>query len=55
MFENLIFIAGIAAVLWLGTFVYYLFTSRQQSEIAREIEDLEEQLGESGSTLADGE
>ncbi len=55
MFENLMFVAGIAAVLWLGSFVYYLFTSRQQNDIAREIEALEEQLGESGSTLADGE
>lgn len=55
MFENLMFVAVITAVLWLGAFVYYLFTSRQQKDLAREIEALEEQLGESGSVLTDGD
>ena len=55
MFENLLVVAAVAAILWLGAFIYYLFTSRQQKDIAREIEQLEKQLGENGSAITDGE
>jgi CcmD family protein len=55
MFENLMVVAIVAAVLWLGAFAYYLFTSSQQKDIAREIDELEKQLGENGSPLGDGE
>jgi CcmD family protein len=55
MFENLLVVAAVAAVLWLGAFVYYLMTSRQQKDIAREIEALEKQLGENDSALSEGE
>lgn len=55
MFGNLMVVAAIAAVLWLGAFIYYLFTSRQQKDIAREIEALEERLGDSDSLFTEGE
>ncbi len=33
------------AVFWLGAFLFYMYLSRQQEEIGREIESLEEMLG----------
>jgi len=47
MFENLMVVAAIAAVLWLGAYAYYVFTSRGQQEIGRDIEALEKKLRES--------
>ncbi len=44
MFENLMIVAGIAAVLWLSGYGFYLYTSRQQRDIAQEIDALEEML-----------
>lgn len=44
MFENLMIVAGIAAVLWLSGYGFYLYTSRQQQDIAQEIKALEEML-----------
>ncbi len=42
---NFTFIVIFVAVLWLGGFLYYLYLSRQQEEIGREIELLEKELG----------
>ncbi len=44
MFENLLVVAGIAMLLWLGTYAYYLYTSRQQKLISEEINVLEKML-----------
>jgi len=44
MFENLIVVAGLAMLLWLGSYAYYLHTSRQQQGIAKEIDILEKML-----------
>lgn len=44
MLENLVVVAVVIIVLWLGAMGYYLFVSRQQNELADEIEKLREQL-----------
>lgn len=44
MFENLLVVAIIAMVLWLASYGIYLYTSRQQQDIARDIEAVEEML-----------
>jgi Zn-dependent protease with chaperone function len=46
MFDSLIVVAILIIVLWLGAMAYYLFVSRQQSDLADEIEKLREQLDE---------
>lgn len=47
MFENLLLLTILIFVLWLGAFAFYLFTSRQQKNIADEIERLQQKLDES--------
>jgi uncharacterized membrane protein YphA (DoxX/SURF4 family) len=46
MFENLTLVIIIITVLWLGAYAYYLYTSRQQKNIADEVEQLEKRLDE---------
>ncbi len=46
MLENLTLVAVVIAVLWLGAFGYYLYTSRQQSSIADDLERLQKKLDE---------
>ena len=46
MFENLTLVIVIITVLWLGAYAYYLYTSRQQKNIADEVEQLEKRLDE---------
>ena len=44
MFDNLMVVALIIIVLWLGAMAYYFYVSRQQRDLADEIEKLREQL-----------
>lgn len=44
MFENLVVVAIIIILLWVGAFVYYFYVSRQQNELEDEIEKLKTQL-----------
>ncbi len=46
MFENLTPLIVIIALFWLGIFGYYLFTSRQQRTIAKDIDLLNKKLDE---------
>ncbi|MBK8901807.1 MAG: hypothetical protein IPM53_11525 [Anaerolineaceae bacterium] len=46
MFENLTLVIVLIAVLWLGAFAFYLYTSRQQKNIADEVEQLQKRLDE---------
>jgi len=46
MFENLTLVIVIITVLWLGAYAYYLYTSRQQKNIADEVEQLQKKLDE---------
>jgi hypothetical protein len=46
MFDNLILVAVVIIVLWLGAMAYYYFVSRQQNDLADEIEKLRAQLDE---------
>ena len=46
MFDSLIVVAILIIVLQLKAMTYYLFVSRQQSDLADEIEKLREQLDE---------
>lgn len=46
MFENLTLVIVLIAVLWLGAYGYYLYTSRQQEEIADDLERLNKKLDE---------
>jgi CcmD family protein len=44
MFENLTLIAIIIIVAWVVTLAYFFYTSRQQSEIREELDELRERL-----------
>lgn len=44
MFDNLIIVAVIAIILWVGLFIFYLISSRQQQKIERDLQDLESML-----------
>lgn len=46
MFENLTLVIVLITVLWLGAYAFYLYTSRQQKNIADEVEQLEKRLDE---------
>ncbi|MCP4361515.1 MAG: hypothetical protein GY796_26185 [Chloroflexi bacterium] len=49
MFGNLTAVAAIIAVFWIAGFTFYLYTSRQQVNIAQEIDDLEKKLDETSN------
>lgn len=44
MLENLVVVAVVIILLWLGAMAYYLFVSRQQNDLEDEIEKLRTQL-----------
>ena len=44
MFDNLMNIAAISSVLWMGLIGFYVYTSRQQKGIQEDIEALEAML-----------
>ena len=46
MFENLTLVVVLIAVLWLGAYGFYLYTSRQQEDIADDLERLNKKLDE---------
>jgi hypothetical protein len=46
MFENLTLVIVLIAVLWLGAYGYYLYTSRQQKDIIDDLERLNKKLDE---------
>jgi preprotein translocase subunit YajC len=46
MFENLILIAVVIMIMWVGVLAYYLITSRQQADLQKDIESLREMLDE---------
>jgi preprotein translocase subunit YajC len=46
MFDSLVVVAIIIIVLWLGAMIYYYFVSRQQGDLADEIEKLRSQLND---------
>ena len=46
MFENLILIAVVIMIMWVGVLAYYLVTSRQQADLQKDIESLREMLDE---------
>ncbi|MCL4867862.1 MAG: hypothetical protein KJ063_02740 [Anaerolineae bacterium] len=44
MLENLTLVAVVIIIIWLGTLVFYLYTSRQHADLQNELEALEQQL-----------
>lgn len=46
MFDNLTLVIVLVAILWLGAYGFYLYTSRQQKEIADDLERLNKKLDE---------
>ena len=46
MLENLALVAVVIIVLWLGAMAFYFYVSRQQRDLADEIEKLRDQLDE---------
>lgn len=44
MFDNLFIVAAIIIILWLGLFILYLFSSRQQHTLKENLQALEEKL-----------
>ncbi len=45
MFSNLFLVAGIAIILWVGLFVFYLSSSQRHQSIEKELNELEILLG----------
>jgi hypothetical protein len=48
--DNLTLIALFLIVLWLAVIGYYFYTSRQQSAISHEMDELREMLGDESET-----
>jgi hypothetical protein len=46
MFENLLLIAVVIMIMWVGALAYYLITSRQQTDLQKDIESLRNMLDE---------
>lgn len=46
MFENLLLIAVVMLIMWVGVLAYYLITSRQQTDLQKDIESLRNMLDE---------
>ncbi len=46
MFENLTLVVVLIAVLWLGVYGFYLYTSRQQEDIVDDLERLNKKMDE---------
>lgn len=46
MLDNLLLIAVVIMIMWVGIMAYYLYTSRRQTDLQKEIEDLREMLDE---------
>lgn len=44
MFDNLLLIAIVIMIMWVGVLAYYLITSRQQADLQKDIEFLREML-----------
>jgi hypothetical protein len=44
MLENLLLIAVVIMIMWLGVLAYYLVTSRQQTDLQKNIESLRDML-----------
>jgi preprotein translocase subunit YajC len=44
MLDNLVLIAVVIMILWIGVLAYYLVTSRQQKDLQKDIESLREML-----------
>lgn len=42
MFDNLTLLAILIIVVWLATLAYFLYSSRQQGDIRRELDELRE-------------
>ena len=47
MFSSLLAVAVIAIFIWIGLFVFYLFTSQRQRTIEEDLYALEKKLGSS--------
>lgn len=46
MFGNLLLIAVVILIMWVGILAYYMITSRQQNDLQKDIENLREMLDE---------
>ncbi|MBE2199552.1 MAG: LapA family protein [Anaerolinea sp.] len=44
MFDNLVLIAVVIILLWLASFGFYLYTSRQHRDLQQAVESLKRQL-----------
>lgn len=44
MLDNLVLIAVVIMILWIGVLAYYLVTSRRQKDLQKDIESLREML-----------
>lgn len=49
MFENLVLIAVVIMILWVGALAFYLITSRRQTDLQKDIETLQKMLDEGES------
>jgi CcmD family protein len=46
MLENLLLIAIVIMIMWVGILAYYLYTSRRQTDLQKNIENLRGMLDE---------
>ena len=52
MFDNLLLIAIVTIVVWLATYGFYLYTSRQHQDLQQSVDALKRQLGDSDGEKA---
>lgn len=46
MLSQLGYLWGVAAVVWIGTFIYVIFLLRKQNQLQRELEGLQQTIEE---------
>ena len=46
MFDNLVLLAAVIIVAWLGIFIYYMVTSEQQRHLQDDIDEVDRLLGD---------
>lgn len=46
MFDNLVLLAAVIIVAWLGVFIYYMVTSEQQRHLQDDIDEVDRLLGD---------
>ncbi|MBE2223211.1 MAG: hypothetical protein IAF02_16835 [Anaerolineae bacterium] len=52
MFSNIVLVTVVVFVLWLAAMGYYLYSSRQQESLEKQVEAVQKMLDDSGQSEA---